>query len=953
MKATRRARTGLALTLVAATLAALPLTPTATAAERPAAATPEEEWAEIKTLLAQADDAYTSPPTLSGVETTGYTTGLLLGNGDLAVTTDARDHRQTYYMAKSDYWNVSSGQGFFGKISVGSPADAGSATVATKDTLECTASCVIDGNPETRWVSSTNASTTAPQWVTVDLGTERTVDRWVVRHNGYQGRADNYQKLNTQDFALQKSNDGTNWTNVDTVTDNTNELTDRTVPAFSARYIRLNITAAVRVPDDPNQKAYIRDLQLFHGSTNVITPGSGTADPAYRQFQDIQNAEVRGTQTIGGQKVSTRTWTADGEDLLVTEFSTEASAAKVPLRVDLTVPSGSAGVARDGQVWVTRTTGADNSTNWVSRAAASGKVLGSPTAVTASTPSSGVARLAFDLQPGKPVRLVTSVHGNGSYNNPTSVQTFRDRAVARVTGIDGAGVDSAQSAHRDWWKKFWLKSYVSTGDKTLNKFYYGALYAVAAANREGFFPGGTYSPWRTTDSGNLGNRYFLNYNTESQFYGVYGANRPELAKPYYKVIQAQIPYQRNKTHAAGYEGITFQRSITPYDTTRPGPAPTPVAGTKNPDKLPSDQQTNGTFAALPFLMNYEYTGDTEFYRTVTYPFLKELGAFWMDFVETDPDTGKYIVKHSGVNEGGDDVNSVYDLGYIRRVLTALIDGSKALGVDADLRPRWQAVLDNLTPYPLGVRDGLDVILLASKIENPIKGNLLLNKNDQPINLEGVVHPSDNLAIGGDPRMLQLARNTLQWVDPFLPGSRGSSGNGFPKTFTIAARVGWDPEDLIGKFKTVINNLWRKNHTVRQFGGAQETSGSIETVNSMMLQTYQGTTRVFPSWPGERDAKFVRLRAKGAFVLSAEQKNGTVRYVDVTSDRGKRFALANPWRDEPVTVVDSSGRVVPHQVDGGVISFPTTVGQTYRITAQPSTIEVTVPGHGTRQGGGEG
>ncbi|MGI5282230.1 hypothetical protein ACQEVF_02755 [Nonomuraea polychroma] len=37
--------------------------------------------------------------------------------------------------------------------------------------------------------------------------------------------------------------------------------------------------------------------------------------------------------------------------------------------------------------------------------------------------------------------------------------------------------------------------------------------------------------------------------------------------------------------------------------------------------------------------------------------------------------------------------------------------------------------------------------------NPRKngtGKVLLGKNDQPINLEGVVYPSDNLAIGGDP-----------------------------------------------------------------------------------------------------------------------------------------------------------------------------------------------------------
>ncbi len=924
----KRLRAGLALTL-----AAIPLSIPA-AGGPAAAATPEQEWAEITSLLSGITDAYTAPPAESGVVNAGYTTGLLLGNGDVAVTTDARDRAQSYYLAKSDLWSTS-GQLHFGKVTIRSPQDGGATTAAVKDILECSASCVTDGNPETRWVSSTNAGTASPQWATVDLGTAKTINRWVVRHNGYAGRADNFQRLNTKDFALQRSENGTSWTTVDTVSGNTNELTDRSVPAFTARYLRLNITGAVREPADPNQKAYIRDLQLFNGSTNVITPPGGT-DTNYRQQQDVLNAEVRGSITMGGQRVNSRTWTADGENLIVTELWTDAGAQQIPIQVDATVPAGTTttGVAGGNRVWITRATGADGGTGWVAKAAASMTVIGSP-GVTATAVSGTNARLAFTLPPNTPVRVVSSVHGNGTYNNTTSINTFSSRANVRTQGLTtAAAVDTVRAAHRDWWKRFWMKSYVNTGDAVLNKFYYGGLYAVAAANRAGFFPGGTYSPWRTFDAPNLGNRYFLNYNTESQYYGVYGANRPELAEPYYRVIQAEIPYSRNSTHAAGYEGLTFRRSVSPYNATRAAPGTTPVAGAKNPDALPSDQQTNGTFAALPFLWKYEYTGDVEWLRTTAYPFLKELGAFWVDFVEKNPATGRYEVKHSGVNEGGDDVNSVYDLGYIRRTLTALIQYSQVLGVDASLRPVWQEVLTNLTPYPVGVRDGLNVILLASQISNPIKGNLLLNKNDQPINLEGVVHPSDNLAIGGDPQQLQLARNTLQWVDPFLPGSRGSSGNGFPKTFTIAARVGWPAEDLIAKFKTVINNLWRANLTVRQFGGGQETSGSIETVNSMLLQNYQGTTRLFPNWPAGRDAKFVRLRTKGAFVLSAEQRGGVVTSVNVTSEKGNRFTMADPWGDSGrLSVMDDRGRRVSHACSRGVISFPTTPGQSYRLSAR--------------------
>ncbi|MGW0202995.1 glycosyl hydrolase family 95 catalytic domain-containing protein [Nonomuraea sp. NPDC003201] len=894
------------------------------------------EWRDIRKLLSAIDDAYTAPPALNAVQTARYTAGLLLGNGDLHVTSDARDQRQTYYLSKSDFWHSGNGQLPFGTISIG-PAHA-AATPAAKDTLECTAACVIDGDPETRWVSRTGASASDPQWVTVDLGEVKTVDRWVVRHNGYQGRAANFQALDTRSFALQKSDDGVTWTDVDTVTGNTAELTDRTVPAFTARHVRLLVTGAVRDPADPNQKAFVRDLQLFEGQRNVLTGALGD-DPAYRQRQDILNGEVRGSQTVDGRVLSTRTWTADGENLLVTELSIPDGAQPLPLQADLTVPAGTTGVAGDGQVWITRTTGADGESGWVSKAAASARVIGSRTPVTASTPSGNLARLAFELAPGRPVRLVTTLRGNGGYANPTPLNDFVTEAVDRVHGLDGRDLDRARSAHREWWKRFWLKSYVDTGDPTLNKYYYGALYAMGAASRAGSFLPGTYSPWRTIDQTGGSNRYWLNYNTQAPFYGVYSANRPELAAPYYKTVVAELPYQRNTTHAAGYKGLTFSRTIYPYNQTRPAPAEVPVTGPKSPKKL-ADQKTNGTFAAIPFLWNWEYTRDEEFLRTTAYPFLKELGEFWMDYV-VKGDDGKYHVLNSAVNEGGDDVDSTYDLGYIRRTLTALIEYSRVLGVDAELRPVWQGYLNDLAPYPTAAMDGLDVILLATKIENPVKGNALLNKNDQPINLEGVVHPSDNLAIGGDPEQLRKVRNTLEWVDPFLPGSRGSSINGFPKTFTIAARAGWDPEDLIGRFTAVIKLLWRPNLTVAQSGGGLETSGSLETVNSMFLQTFEDVIRVFPDWPAGRDGRFVRLRAKGAFLLSAERRAGReVPSITLTSEKGGRATLASPWRSgRPVVVDAATHRPVPLTLGRAAntgettFAFDTQPGHTYTASAR--------------------
>ncbi len=86
----------------------------------------------------------------------------------------------------------------------------------------------------TRWTAEAPTA-----WIQVDLGKAHSIGRYVVRHAGAAGEAMQY---NTADFALQYSVDGENWVTVDTVKGNTDSVTDRQVPLFQARYVRLHIT---------------------------------------------------------------------------------------------------------------------------------------------------------------------------------------------------------------------------------------------------------------------------------------------------------------------------------------------------------------------------------------------------------------------------------------------------------------------------------------------------------------------------------------------------------------------------------------------------------------------------------------------------------------------------------------------------------------------------------------
>lgn len=129
----------------------------------------------------------------------------------------------------------------------------------------------VDGTAasNSKWCS--NAS--GDKWLRLDLGADCAIDRWVVKHAGAGGESTSW---NTKDFKLQKSSDGTNWTDVDLVTGNTLSITDRDVTAFTSRYVRLYITVPTQNSDIA---ARIFEFELYGtGSTPIPSPTFSKAD---------------------------------------------------------------------------------------------------------------------------------------------------------------------------------------------------------------------------------------------------------------------------------------------------------------------------------------------------------------------------------------------------------------------------------------------------------------------------------------------------------------------------------------------------------------------------------------------------------------------------------------------------------------------------------------------------
>jgi hypothetical protein len=682
---------------------------------------------------------------------------------------------------------------------------------------------------------------------------------------------------------------------------------------------------------------------LSLGNLSITSPtASPNPGPVYRMTQDILNAEVRSTVQLGSATVSMRSWTSDSDNVFVTELSTAAGSPAVTLNVGLNLPPPDTHTtypttvgATGGTIWATRHNNFTSSTAFQTEDGIAVTPVGVGFSHTATSGSTVTG--TFVLSGGSTVELATAFRSDARQGSGgPSAAALASSAVSAVNGLSSSSVAATLTNHRTWWQNFWLRSLVQLNDPRLMAYYYGALYVMGAASRPGRVPPGMNGSWVINDFTAFP-RYWMNYNFEAPFYGVASANHADLLLPYTVQQFAEAPFQQaNFTARAGYKGVAYQRTFGPFQEFLTPPAPATPAGTKNVHFV--DQKSNASFGAMPAIMYYDYTQDQTFLRNQLYPHLKMIDAFWRDYATFDGT--HFNIQHSSAKEGGDDLNPINDLAFMQRIEQFLITASQTLGVDQAMVPVWQNEIARLAPWPTMTVGGQTVYDLAQTMNNPTQTNPTnpFIVGDQPIELEGPVFPGELLNPGSDPAKLQIARNSLNQQAPWIANGTKSAFNGFPKTFTEAPRIQWPAADLLTKFDAAILHDWRtSNVTAAQGGGGIETSGSIDGVDSMLMQSEGGVIRLFgdADWPTGKDAHFKRLLAKGAFLVSSEIKSGLVTHVDLTSQVGGSVSVKDPWSTGTPTVstVDANGNVtgsVSYTLTNGIIQFATTAGQSYTI-----------------------
>ncbi|MGN0532428.1 MAG: glycosyl hydrolase family 95 catalytic domain-containing protein [Eubacterium sp.] len=468
--------------------------------------------------------------------------------------------------------------------------------------------------------------------------------------------------------------------------------------------------------------------------------------------------------------------------------------------------------------------------------------------------------------------------------------TFDKDVLAHLTQFNEAMYQKEKDSHYDWWRDFYSKSEFSVSDEVLEMNWYACQYHLAICGRNTKFPPGIYGNFITTEIERWHGDYHLNYNYEAPFYAVFSSNHPELSDCYFAPLEQFVP--RGREYAKKYlscKGIFYPVGLLPnglFSEYRDNP--------EEYEKMFLGQKSNASYAAVIMVMRWNSTKDTDFARAHIYPYLKEVGDFWQDFLVYE--NGRYVIYDDAIHEVPYYIdnfnpftyrkhihakNNLLSLGLVRMVFNTLLELSEALDTDADKREKWQHILDHISDYPTFYKRFKKVFRYTEKGMSWNNGNFLCLQH---------VYPVGQVDLNKDADMLKIAKNTFSINDRWLDDNATNS------VFPCAVRLGINPHLIINKLKLNYKKFQQPNLLMLHGGGCLENcSLTASTLNEMALQSYDGIIRIFPNWDSNLSCCYKNLRANGAFLVSAKFEKGDITDIQIFSEKGGKAVLKNPYK----------------------------------------------------------
>ena len=449
------------------------------------------------------------------------------------------------------------------------------------------------------------------------------------------------------------------------------------------------------------------------------------------------------------------------------------------------------------------------------------------------------------------------------------------------------------AGHEKAWRDFWARSGVELGDRDLQHWWYRMLYFARTVSQPGGrFPVGLMPPL-ATDATPWHADFHFNYNSWQPFWSVISINHPELADPWISYVHGLLPRaQWQAKEVFDCEGVYYSISHFLHE---PDPA---VCKSVNKRSLVMSPwgMTIGMVGMTAQNLWHKHLCDPDraYLEAKIYPTLREAARFYLSFMKQcrKDAAGKILLGPSYSPEHGamGIDNCPFDIAYVHYTFDAFDKASRELGKDRDLAVECLAMKALLADYPVAMdANGKPVVVDWTGCNYKQVGEHNITVPASP------VFPAEQVTWFSPEPVKELFRHTIK--------DTKFNGNNSHVMFNIAkARLSM-PEavpDTKAWFKSreLPNGLfvWQ-GHQHGTF--MPESIGVAAVVTEFLMQSVGGIIRVFPCYPKEQDAKFTNLRAQGGFLVSAEQKDGKVTKLEITSTVGGTLRVLNPWSGQIV------------------------------------------------------
>ena len=505
------------------------------------------------------------------------------------------------------------------------------------------------------------------------------------------------------------------------------------------------------------------------------------------------------------------------------------------------------------------------------------------------------------------------------------------------TAFDEAFTNARQTADASW-GQYWNRSAVALDDEELEAIWYRNLYFLRCATRPGVTCPGLFANWSYRDKGSSWHGdYHMNYNTQQPFWVTFSSNHLELNLPYVDMVEHLLPMSRN--WASEYyklRGAYFPHSAYPVPMTM-NPYPVPHWGWEI-------FETPWTVQGLWW--HYTYSMDTDFLRDRAFGPIREACQFLADYMRRPEARGerfgddRYHVFPTvapelyGLRIGFDkNHDSQTDLTLIRFIFRAFGQACATLNCEDEHRELLDDIAEVMAHFP----DNPTVDTPDGPVWVAVPGGDADLVHNCPASTM-TIFPGEEVGLHSPPEDLALARRTLAIQQNeggnelvFLNLQRARAGvldiekfkrqvhyctlpNG-TSTDMVLQTKGRYPDEI--KFEYMADmGIWLENFALPA------------VINECLMQSWDGVIDLFPNWPAERNGAFENLRAVGAFLVSAEHRDGQISNVRITSEAGGECRLVSPWPGRAIRVVGEQSEQTLSPAE--VFSFTTRPGESLRI-----------------------